>query len=58
MRSAVEDLMRSVDLEVQSFASSTEFLQSKRPDAPNCIVLDDLFLVGAYWDKKVARIGL
>jgi FixJ family two-component response regulator len=40
VRDAIADLLRSVGLEVQSFGSSQEFLQSKRPDAPGCIVLD------------------
>ena len=40
VREAVEDLLRSVGLSVQSFGSTQEFLESKRPDAPGCIVLD------------------
>jgi FixJ family two-component response regulator len=40
VRDAVEDLLRSVGLGVRSFGSTQEFLQSKRPDAPGCIVLD------------------
>jgi FixJ family two-component response regulator len=40
VRDAVEDLLRSVGLEVESFASTQEFLHSKRPDVPGCIVLD------------------
>jgi FixJ family two-component response regulator len=40
VREALEDLLRSVGLGVESFASTQEFLQSKRPDAPGCIVLD------------------
>jgi FixJ family two-component response regulator len=40
VRDAIADLLRSVGLEVQSFGSSQAFLQSKRPDAPGCIVLD------------------
>jgi FixJ family two-component response regulator len=40
VRDAVEDLLRSVGLEVESFASTQEFIQSKRPDTPSCIVLD------------------
>ena len=40
VRDAVEDLLRSVGLEVESFASTQVFVQSKRPDAPGCIVLD------------------
>jgi FixJ family two-component response regulator len=40
VRDAVEDLLRSVGLEAQSFASTQDFLRSKRRDAPGCIVLD------------------
>jgi FixJ family two-component response regulator len=40
MRKALEDLLRSVDLGAQTFGSAQEFLQSIRPDAPSCIVLD------------------
>src|SRR5258707_12082077 len=40
VRDAVKDLLRSVGLRVESFGSAQEFLQSERPDAPGCIVLD------------------
>src|ERR1700733_11210199 len=40
MRLALEDLVSTVDLEVRAFASPQEFLQSKPPDAPGCLVLD------------------
>jgi len=40
VREAIADLLRSVGLGVESFGSTQEFLQSKRPDAPGCIVLD------------------
>ena len=40
VRESVEDLLRSVGLGVESFASTQEFVQSKRPDTPGCIVLD------------------
>jgi FixJ family two-component response regulator len=40
VRDAIADLLRSVGLAVESFGSTQEFLQSKRPDAPGCIVLD------------------
>jgi len=39
-RDALQSLVRSVGLEVRSFGSTAEFLQSKRPDAPGCLVLD------------------
>lgn len=40
VRAAVARALRTVGLEVESFGSTREFLQSKRPDAPGCIVLD------------------
>ncbi len=40
VRAAVEDLLRSVGLAVRTFGSTQEFLQSKLPDAPGCLVLD------------------
>jgi FixJ family two-component response regulator len=40
VREAVEDLLRSVGLGVESFGSAREFLAGNRPDAPSCIVLD------------------
>ena len=40
VRDAIVDLLRSVGLAVESFGSTQEFLQSNRPDAPGCIVLD------------------
>ena len=40
VRDAVKDLLRSVGLTVDSFGSAQDFLQSKRSDAPGCIVLD------------------
>jgi RNA polymerase sigma factor (sigma-70 family) len=40
VRDAVNDLFRSIGLRVVSCGSAQEFLQSERPDAPGCIVLD------------------
>ena len=40
VRDAIADLLSSVGLSVATFGSTQEFLQSKRPDAPGCIVLD------------------
>jgi FixJ family two-component response regulator len=39
-RDALQSLARSVGLEVRAFGSAREFLESKRPDAPGCLVLD------------------
>jgi FixJ family two-component response regulator len=40
VREAIEDLLQSVGLDVQLFASPGEFLRARRPDAPGCLVLD------------------
>jgi FixJ family two-component response regulator len=40
MRNALNNLLRSVGLEAQLFASAKEFLQSNRPDVPSCLILD------------------
>jgi FixJ family two-component response regulator len=40
VRDALDSLIRSVALNVQSFATTEEFLLTKRPEAPGCIVLD------------------
>jgi len=40
VREAIADLLRSVGLPAESFASAQDFLESKPRDAPGCIVLD------------------
>jgi RNA polymerase sigma factor (sigma-70 family) len=39
-RDGLKNLMRSVGLRVEVFASAQDFLRSKRPDVPACLVLD------------------
>ena len=39
-RESLKNLMRSVGLHVEVFASAQDFLRSKRPDVPACLVLD------------------
>jgi FixJ family two-component response regulator len=40
LRDGLSNLLRSVGLQVRAFGSATDFLESKLPDAPSCIVLD------------------
>jgi FixJ family two-component response regulator len=40
VREAIKSLIRSVGLGVETFETAQEFLSSKRPDAPGCVVLD------------------
>jgi FixJ family two-component response regulator len=60
MRLALEDVVRSVGLEVRAFAAPQEFLQSKRPDAPGCLVLDVRLpgMSGLTFQKELAKDDL
>jgi len=40
IREALKSLIRSVGLRVETFATAREFLQSRGPDVPGCLVLD------------------
>jgi FixJ family two-component response regulator len=40
MRESLKNLIRSVGLRAELFASAQEFLGAKRPDVPSCLVLD------------------
>jgi FixJ family two-component response regulator len=40
VRNALTNLFRSVGLEAEMFGSAPEFLRSKLPDVPSCLVLD------------------
>ena len=60
MRLALEDLVRSVGLEVRTFAAPQEFLQSKPSDAPGCLVLDVRLpgMSGLTFHKELANGGV
>lgn len=40
IRESLKSLIRSVGLRVEVFASAQAFMQSERPDAPACLILD------------------
>jgi FixJ family two-component response regulator len=40
VREALSSLIRSIDLNVETFSSARDFLQYQRPEAPACLVLD------------------
>jgi FixJ family two-component response regulator len=40
VRQAMDSLVRSVGLKVRTFVSADEFLRSKLPNAPGCVILD------------------
>jgi FixJ family two-component response regulator len=40
MRASIQGLLKSTNLRSESFTTAEEFLRSKRPDGPSCLVLD------------------
>ena len=40
VRAAIQGMLKSVGLHSETFGTAQEFLQSKRPDVPSCLVLD------------------
>jgi RNA polymerase sigma factor (sigma-70 family) len=40
VRESVQDLLESVGLQCQGFATAQEFLRSERTDGPSCLILD------------------
>jgi FixJ family two-component response regulator len=40
VRASIQGLMKSVGLRSESYGTAEEFLRSKRPDVPSCLVLD------------------
>ena len=60
MRAALEDLVGSVGLQVRAFAAPQDFLQSKQPEAPGCLVLDVRLpgMSGLTFQKELAMRGV
>jgi len=40
VRTAIQGMLKSVGLGSETFATTQEFLRSKRPDSPSCLILD------------------
>jgi FixJ family two-component response regulator len=40
VRAAIQGLLKSVGLRAETFGTAQQFLSSKRPDGPSCLVLD------------------
>jgi FixJ family two-component response regulator len=60
IRAAIQGLLKSVGLRSEGFASSQDFLQSKRADGPSCLVLDVRLpgLSGLDFQRKLAEAGV
>ena len=57
VRDTIEDLLQSVGLDVRLFASPGEFLKTRRPDAPGCLVLDVRLPEQSGLDFQKALVG-
>jgi FixJ family two-component response regulator len=40
VRASIQGLLKSVSLRSEAFATARDFLRSKRPDVPSCLILD------------------
>jgi FixJ family two-component response regulator len=60
VRAAVKRLIESTGLPVQAFATAREFLNSKRPDTPGCLILDVCLpgLTGLDLQRELTAEGL
>jgi len=60
MRRAVQDLVESVGLRAESFATGLEFLNGKRTSDPSCLVLDVRLpqMSGLDFQRMLAELGM
>ena len=60
MRRSLDNLLRSVGLDVQAFPSAQEFMPAKRPDVPGCLVLDVRLpgMSGLTFQEELAKSGI
>src|SRR5258705_4400633 len=60
VRAAIEGLLRSVGLQSEIFGTAQEFLRSKRPDGPTCLVLDVRLpgVSGLDFQHELAQAGI
>jgi FixJ family two-component response regulator len=60
MRQAVQDLVESVGLHAESFATGQEFLNKKRTSDPSCLVLDVRLpqMSGLDFQRRLSEIGM
>jgi len=60
VRQSIQDLVESVGLRSESFATGREFLSSKRGDGPSCLVLDVRLpqMSGLDFQRQLAEAGV
>src|SRR6202030_2078504 len=60
VRAAIQGMLKSVGLRSESFGTAQEFLRSKQPDGPTCLVLDVRLpgVNGLDFQRELARAGI
>jgi FixJ family two-component response regulator len=60
VRASIQELLESVGLRCKSFGAAEEFLRSKRPDGPGCLVLDVKLpgVNGLDFQRQLAEAGI
>src|ERR1700726_753706 len=60
VRASIQGLLKSVGLRSETFGAAQEFLRSKRPDVPSCLVLDVRLpgINGLDFQRELAEAGI
>ena len=60
VRASIQGLLKSVNLRSEAFGTAEEFLHSKRPDGPGCLVLDVRLpgVSGLDFQRELADAGI
>jgi FixJ family two-component response regulator len=60
IRAAIQGLLKSVGLRSETFGTGHEFLRSKRPDTPSCLILDVRLpgMNGLDFQRQLADAGI
>jgi FixJ family two-component response regulator len=60
VRASIQGLLKSADLRSESFGTAEEFLRSKPPDGPSCLVLDVSLpgVNGLEFQRQLANSGI
>jgi FixJ family two-component response regulator len=60
IRAAIQGMLKSVGLRSETFGTPQEFLRSKRPDGPSCLILDVRLpgISGLDFQRELANVGI
>ena len=60
VRASIQGLLKSVGLRSETFGAAQEFLRSKRPEGPSCLVLDVRLpgVNGLDFQRQLAEVGI